>query len=215
MNFWEIFRMSSTSLRGNKMRSFLTALGIIIGVGAVIALISVGQGASKNISDSIANMGSNLIIVSPQRNSRLNMEDIPDLLERVPTISHVVPSVTFNSTVKWQSNTHSTSIEGTSVDFPEVRNIKVAGGRFFTETETASRTKVAIIGQTVATELFGEGARPLGETILINGQSFTVIGLLEKKGSSMGRDTDDIILIPVSVAQRLSGSQRIGSLYQS
>jgi|CZCB01.1.fsa_nt_gi putative ABC transport system permease protein len=213
MNFWEIFRMSSTSLRGNKMRSFLTALGIIIGVGAVIALISVGQGASKNISDSIANMGSNLIIVSPQRNSRLNMEDIPDLLERVPTISHVVPSVTFNSTVKWQSNTHSTSIEGTSVDFPEVRNIKVAGGRFFTETETASRTKVAIIGQTVATELFGEGARPLGETILINGQSFTVIGLLEKKGSSMGRDTDDIILIPVSVAQRLSGSQRIGSFY--
>ena len=213
MSFWEVFRMASTSLRGNKLRSFLTALGIIIGVGAVIAMISIGQGASKDISDRISGMGSNLIIVSPLRGSSLKPEDAAELLERVPTITHAVPSVTFSTTAKWQSNTYSTSIEGTNPDFPAVRNIKIANGRFFNEEESKSRTKVAIIGQTVVTELFGEGSRPLGEKILIKGQSFTVLGILEKKGSSMGRDSDDTILIPVTVAQRLSGSQQVGSLY--
>lgn len=213
MNFWEIFRMASTSLRGNKLRSFLTALGIIIGVGAVIALISIGQGASKNISDSIASMGSNLIIVSPLRGTTLKLEDTTDLLERVPTISYAIPSVSYSATVKWQSNTYNTSIEGTTPDYPPVRNVKVTSGRFFNEEESKARTKVAVIGQTIVTEIFGEGARPLGENILINGQSFTVLGILEEKGSSMGRDSDDTILVPVTVAQRLSGSQQISSLY--
>lgn len=213
MNLWEILKMASTSLRGNKLRSFLTALGIIIGVGAVIALISIGQGASKSISDQIAGMGSNLIIVSPQRGSMLKLEDTADLLERVPTITHAVPSVTFNTTTKWQNKTYSTSIEGTNEDFSTVRNIKAVAGRFFNEDEIKARTKVAVIGQTVVNELFAEGSQPIGEKILIKGQSFTVLGILEEKGSSMGRDSDDTILIPVTVAQRISGSQQVGSLY--
>lgn len=212
MNFWEIMRMSTSALRGNKLRSLLTALGIIFGVGAVIAMISIGQGASKDISDRIAGMGSNLITVSPYRGTRLNREDAKELLERVPTITDAVPSVTFSATAKWSNKTYDTNVEGVSEGFQGVRNVYTEIGRFFSEDEVENRQRVAVVGQTVVDELFG-GSTPLGENIIIRGQGFSIIGVLEKKGSSMGRDSDDTVLIPVTVAQRITGSQSVGTIY--
>lgn len=212
MRIWEIFKMSTAALRGNKLRSLLTALGIIIGVGAVIALISIGQGASKEISDRISAMGSNMIMVMPMRGTTLTTDDAEDLLERVPTISAAVPSVTTSVTAKWQDTSYDTSAEGTTPDYPAVRNVKVETGRFITAEEVDSRARVAVIGQTVVEELFPLGS-PLGEKITINGQSFTVIGILEEKGSSMGTNSDDTILIPLTTAQRMMGITRVNTIY--
>lgn len=214
MNFWEVLKMASAGIKGNKLRSILTTLGIIFGVGAVIAMVSIGQGASKDISDRISSMGSNLIIVSASRNSgaQLYLEDAKELVERVPSITAAVPSISFYATAKWLNNTYDTSVEGTSEDYPEVRNVNTKTGRFFSAEEVTSRAKVALIGQTVVEELFA-GKTPLGEKIMIKGQSFNIIGVLEEKGASMGQDSDDLILIPATVAQRLSGSTKIGTIY--
>lgn len=214
MSFWEIFKMASAGIRTNKLRSLLTALGIIFGVGAVIAMISIGQGASKDISDRIASMGSNLITVTAMRNTGayLSLEDTTELLERVPTITNAVASVPFSATAKWSTKTYDTSAEGVSEDFPTVRDVSVASGRFFTKEEVGNRTNIAVVGQTIIKELF-EGKSPLGEQIMIKGQYFDVVGVLKEKGATMGRDNDDIILIPVSVAQRLTGTTRVNTLY--
>lgn len=212
MNIWEIVKMSAAALKGNKLRSLLTALGIIFGVGAVIALISIAQGASKGISDQIANMGSNLITVSPFRGTSLSREDAQELLERVPTISDAVPSVSFNATVKWSTKTYDTYVEGVSEGYPGVRNTRTQSGRFFSAEEVENRQRVAVVGKTVADELFG-GGLPLGESIIIRGQSFSIIGILEEKGAAMGRDSDDTVLIPVTVAQRMTGTKSVGTIY--
>ncbi len=214
MNFWEGIKMAWASIKSNKMRSFLTALGIIFGVGAVIAMVSVAQGASRDITAQIESMGSNMITVMPNRGSgiSLKMEDAEELLERVPTITEAVPVVNLNATVKWETNTYDAAIEGVGEGYPRVRNLDTGSGRFFTADEVANRTPVALIGETVITELF-EGKLPLGEKINIKGQYFTVIGVLESKGSSMGQDNDDTILIPVTLAQRLSLTTDVNTIY--
>lgn len=212
MSMWEIFKMATAALRGNKIRSLLTALGIIIGVGAVIAMISIGQGASKDISDRISSMGSNLIMVMPMRGTTLTLEDAEDLLNRVPTITNAVPSVSTSVTAKWQDNTYDTTTEGANQDYPEVRNVAVGTGRFITEQEVTGRANVAVIGQTIVEELF-KNSSALGQKISLKGQSFTIIGILEEKGSSMGTNSDDRILIPITTAQRLIGSTQVSSIY--
>ncbi len=214
MNFWEGIKMAWASIKSNKMRSFLTALGIIFGVGAVIAMVSVAQGASRDITAQIESMGSNMITVMSNRGSgiSLKMEEAEELLERVPTITEAVPVVNLNATVKWETNTYDAAIEGVGEGYPQVRNLNTGSGRFFTADEIANRTPVALIGETVITELF-EGKSPLGEKINIKGQYFTVIGVLESKGSSMGQDNDDTILIPVTLAQRLSLTTDVNTIY--
>ncbi|PKM90876.1 MAG: ABC transporter permease [Firmicutes bacterium HGW-Firmicutes-12] len=212
MNMWEIFKMSTAALRGNKLRSLLTALGIIIGVGAVIAMISIGQGASKDISDRISSMGSNLIMVMPMRGTELTLSDAQDLLDRVSSISNVVPSISTNVTAKWQNTNYDTTAEGANQDYPSVRNVNVKSGRFITEQEVKNRARVAVIGQTIVEELFPFSS-PVGEEIVVNGQSFSIIGILEEKGSSMGTNSDDTILIPITTAQRLIGTTQINSIY--
>jgi putative ABC transport system permease protein len=131
---------------------------------------------------------------------------------KVPTITAAVPTVNLSATAKWETNTYDTSIVGVTANYSEVRNVKVASGRCFTDEETESRAKVALVGNTVIEELF-KNTDPLGQKIMIKGNIFTVIGILEKKGSTMGSSSDDSIVIPVTVAQRLSGSQDVGSIY--
>lgn len=211
MNIWEGIRMAASALRGNKLRSLLTALGIIIGVSAVIAMISVGQGATKSVADSISSMGSNLIIVTPLRGVSLTAEDAEELLERVPSIVKALPSVSAGITAKYGSKTYDTSMEGTTQDYPEVRASTISSGRFITKQDLDLRANVAVVGQTIVTELFS-GQSPLGKTLSIRGQSFTVIGVLAKKGASMGRDADDIVLVPLTSYQRLLGSKNISTL---
>lgn len=213
MNLAESLKMAIAAILGNKLRSLLTALGIIFGVGAVVAMISIGQGATKDISDRIASMGSNLITVSPMRGTVLTMDDAPELLERVSTITKALPAITFSVTAKGLTNTYDTSVEGTTQDYPEVRNSSVKTGRFFSEDEVNNRSQVAVIGQDIVDELF-DGKTPLGgQKIIIKGQSFSIIGVLEEKGSSMGRSSDDIILIPVTVASRLNNTKQLSAIY--
>ena len=212
MSILETTKMALMALKGNLLRSLLTALGIIIGVGAVIALIAVGQGASKEVSDRISNMGSNLITVMPTRGIELTVEDAQELLERVPTVSKSIPSITRSITAKWGNTSYNTSLEGATLDYLDVRNVSLASGRFISENDVKGRSRVAIIGQTVLEELF-EGYNALEQKISLNGQSFTVIGVLDEKGSSMGTNSDDKILIPVTTAQRLLGTNEVSAIY--
>ncbi|MCR4441751.1 MAG: ABC transporter permease [Peptococcaceae bacterium] len=212
MSFLEVLKMAFAAMRGNKLRSLLTALGIIFGVGAVIAMISIGQGASKDVSDRISNMGSNMIIVSPMRGTRLSLDDAQELLERVPSVTNAMPYVSFSVTAKWSNQTYDTSVQGVTEDYTVIRSAGIASGRLFTRDEVSNRELVAVVGQTVVKELFS-GKSPLGEKIMIKGKSFLVVGVLAAKGSSMGRDSDDTILIPVTVAQRITGSTQVNSIY--
>ncbi len=214
MNPWEGVRLAWKAVSGNKVRSALTMLGIIIGVGAVIVLVSVGQGATAQITSQIQSLGSNLITVSAGRGAggRLYASDAVELMERVPSIERAVPSITQTCKIKWRNDSEDSSFEGTTAGFLEVRGRELSSGRFLSDEDDKGRQKVAVLGQTIVAELF-QGRDPLGETVSISGYPFTVIGTLAPKGSSMGRDQDDIVVIPVSVAERIVGRREINVLY--
>jgi len=214
LNFWEWVKIALKSIGANKLRSALTSLGIIIGVGAVIALVSVGEGASQDITARFESMGSHLIMIMPVRfaGGELFLEDAYELEERVFSIESAVPSVSFSATIKYQNESYDTNIEGVSSSFPEVRNHNPETGRFLIPQEIELRSRVVVLGQTVVKELFGS-KNPLEETVYIKGQPFVVVGVMEAKGSSMGRDSDDIVYIPVTTAQRLSGTSSVDTIY--
>jgi putative ABC transport system permease protein len=212
MRPWDIVRVGAFGLVGNKLRSALTMLGVIIGVAAVIALVSIGQGASRAVTSQIEGLGSNLIIVSPARGGRLTMADTNELRSRVQTIESVVPSVSGMFTVKWQNKNVQTTVEGTVEDYCSVRNFKVERGRFITATDVSTRRRVAVVGQTLIDTLFSTDD-PIGQTITIAGQPFLVVGVMEKKGSEMGRDRDDVVFTPITTLQRLRGTSRISTLF--
>ncbi|NPV69930.1 MAG: FtsX-like permease family protein [Firmicutes bacterium] len=214
MNSWEGVRLAWKAISSNKVRSFLTMLGIIIGVGAVIILVSVGQGATAQVTSQIQSLGSNLITVvaGRQAGGKLYASDAAELVERVPSIERTVPSVTNSCKVKWHNLSEDSTYEGTTAGFLEVRGRELASGRFLTDEDNAQRQRVAVLGQTVVKELF-ENTNPVGETIMVSGEAFTVIGTLASKGSSMGQDQDDTVIIPVSVAQRMIGSTQVSRLY--
>nr|WP_258165127.1 ABC transporter permease [Syntrophus aciditrophicus] len=196
------------------MRSALTMLGIIIGVGAVIAMLAVGTGAGEKISGQISTMGSNLIMVLPGSTTSgglrmgagtvqtLTMADAEAILKECPAVLEVAPTLNGGAQVVYGNQNWSTVIHGTTPGILTVRDWTLTSGRSFTEQDIRSATKVAILGQTVADNLFG-GMEPVGQIIRIKKVPFTVIGLLELKGQSpMGQDQDDIIYIPLTTAQK-------------
>lgn len=212
MNIWEGIKMAVSALKDNKIRSLLTALGIIIGVGAVIALISIGQGATKSVTDSISSMGSNLIIVMPSRGTPLTTENASEMLERVPTVVKALPTISTNVTSKYANKTYNTTMEGTIPEYLQVKAASIASGRFISQDDLDRRSNIAVIGNTVAQQLFAEQS-PLGEKLILKGQSFTIVGILDEKGSTFGMDNDDLILIPLTTFQRLVGTKQIASIY--
>ncbi len=212
MNIWEGIKMAVSALKDNKIRSLLTALGIIIGVGAVIALISIGQGATKSVTDSISSMGSNLIIVMPSRGTPLTTENASEMLERVPTVVKALPTISTNVTSKYANKTYNTIMEGTIPEYLQVKAASIASGRFISQDDLDRRSNIAVIGNTVAQQLFAEQS-PLGEKLILKGQSFTIVGILDEKGSTFGMDNDDLILIPLTTFQRLVGTKQIASIY--
>lgn len=211
MSFWEGIKMAVSALKGNKVRSLLTALGVIIGVAAVIALISIGQGATKSVTDSISEMGSNLIMVNPMGGTSLTIEDGEEILDRVPTVVKALPSASTFITSKYANKTYGTTIEGTTPLYLDVKSADLSAGRFISEDDLAKRANVAVIGKTVAEQLL-TGQAPLGQTISLKGQSYVIVGILSEKGSSMGMDNDDIILIPLTSYQRLTGSKQVTTI---
>ena len=223
MDLLSSLKMAWQSLLINKMRSFLTMLGVIIGVAAVIVMVSLGQGTTSGITSRISSMGSNLLTVSAGGSSgpirgvstaKLTNGDV-EAIRELPLVQYVAPESSVNSaTIAAGSSTWTTTVDGTS---PELQLIKnnwaTAQGEFFTQEDYDASSRVAVLGNTVVTNLFGSANNAVGQTIKINGLSFSVIGVLEAKGSSTGSDQDDIIYIPLSTAQeRLLGSTTVRSI---
>ncbi|WCK52702.1 ABC transporter permease [Aneurinibacillus sp. Ricciae_BoGa-3] len=228
MNLMESVRMSMRSIIANKMRSFLTMLGIIIGVSAVIAMVAIGQGASANVASSINGLGSNLLIVSPgqaqQGGVRMGAGSLDTLtlddanaLASLPTIAAVAPDMTKQGQVIWRNQNYATTIEGTSDSYPAVRNTDVQSGRFMNRFEVEGAANVAVLGPAVVSNLFGDAnANPIGETIEINQLPFTVIGVLKTQGSQGAMNQDDRILIPITTAMnRLYDTTKVRTIFAS
>jgi putative ABC transport system permease protein len=218
---WASFKIAMSALRANKMRSALTMLGIIIGVGAVVIMVAVGSGASEQIKAQIESVGSNLLIVVPGATSsggaRMGMGSEPTLTgadaqaiaRELPSVRRVAPIWGSVTQVVSGNQNWSTQVTGTTQEFFELREWQAVSGRIFNQQEMKAASKVALIGQTVADNLFG-GENPVDRTIRVKRVPFTVIGLLDRKGPSpRGDDQDDAIYVPVTTAQkRLFGSQR-------
>jgi len=220
INLPSTFRISLRALRVNKMRSALTMLGIIIGVGAVIAMLAVGTGASKKIAEQIASIGSNLIIILPGSTTSggvrmgagtqptLTFGDAEAIQKEASAVEEVAPVHNGVAQVVYGHQNWSTGVVGTTPGMLEVRDWPLSSGRPFTQQDVKSATKVCLLGQTVVESLFGS-MDPVGQIIRIKKIPFTVIGVLSKKGQSpQGQDQDDTIYVPVTTAQKkLFGTQ--------
>ena len=217
--FFNYFAEAFTTLYTNKLRSFLSILGVLIGVAAVIAMLAIGTGAERSIKQSLASLGTNLLMVRTsfqQRGISLGTSTVTrftfadlDALKKLDSVDKVVPYVSGHVQSIYMDKNWSTSVLGTSPDYPIVRSAVPALGRFFTEAEVMSRAKVAVIGATVASNLFGD-ANPIGAQIRINRVNFTVIGQLPTKGTQGFQNADDQIVIPVTTAMyRLIGTDYI------
>ncbi len=221
MNFKNNLAIAMSGLKANKLRSALTMLGIIIGVSAVIIMISVGQGASKKISDQISSMGSNLLMVFPGAGqgavrgaggnvNTLTLEDA-DAISKLSMVTNVAPELSGNGTIGYASQTWTAQFDGTTPEMQTIQNLTSSAGSFFTEDDVTGATLVAVLGKTVVDNLYSPDTNPVGTTIRINKLTFTVVGVLTSKGASLGgQDQDNIVYIPVSTAQkRLLGAKNV------
>ena len=225
INIPSTVRISFRALRVNKMRSALTMLGIIIGVGAVITMLAVGTGARQRIGEQIASIGSNLIMVVPGSTTAggvrmgagtqptLTLGDAVAIQKECPSVLYVAPVHSGVAQVVYGNQNWSTGITGTTMDMLYVRDWPLSDGRLFTEEEVRRAAKVCLLGQTVVDNLFG-GINPVGQIIRIKKIPFTVIGILEAKGQDPGgHDQDDTIYVPVTTAQKqLFGTQFPGMI---
>jgi len=214
INVPDTLKISLRAIRINKMRSGLTMLGIIIGVGSVIAMLAVGTGASEKIRQQISSIGSNLLLIHPGSTTSgglrmgmgsqptLTKDDADAILREIPKVQEVAPVLSGVAQVVYGNQNWSTGVYGSTPGIFVVRDLSLVAGRIFTEQDIRSATKVAVLGQTVVTNLFGS-SNPIGQVVRIKKLPFTVIGVLAEKGQSMqGQDQDDIIYIPVTTAQK-------------
>lgn len=199
----------------NKTRTGLAILGIIIGIGSVIALMSMGEASKRSVQERIQSIGSNLLTISPTRATTgavrsastvttLTHEDAEAIMNSasVTTVKAVSPEYSSRSQVTAGSNNTNTTIVGVTPSYTEVRKLELSSGSFITDTNMESISKVAVLGPSVVTDLFGEGASPVGQSIRINGKTFLIIGITESKGGSGMDNTDDRIYIPLTTAQK-------------
>ncbi|MGB8929766.1 MAG: ABC transporter permease [Anaeromyxobacteraceae bacterium] len=209
MSLLEIFRVAWRALLRNKMRSFLTTLGIVIGVSAVIAMVAIGDGAKAMVEQSFAAMGSNMLIILPGASTSgghsggfgsqptVTWDDMKAIQTELTAVRYVSPSLRTAASVVAEDQNWSTGIFGAGVDYFEIREWRAARGTLFSQSDVDSGTKVVVLGQTVSTQLYGAGIDPVGRTVRIRGVPFTVVGLLEPKGqSAMGQDNDDTVVVP-------------------
>ena len=223
-----LIRVAGDSIRKNKMRTLLTMLGIVIGVGAVIIMVAVGQGAQRGIENQINALGTNLLVITAgssnqggvsqgaQAFNRLTVDDAEKLKREGTLFAGVTPVVNTRTQVIGGGTNWRTTINGVSTDFQTIRDWQVESGTFFTDNDVRSTRKIAVIGATVAENLF-PGTDPVGSQIQIRNVPFDVVGVLSKKGQNAGgQDQDDIVVIPYTTAQsRLSGGARIWQILVS
>ena len=215
MNYQNLFKIAIRAIAANKMRSFLTALGIIIGIAAVITMLAIGQGSKASIKANIAEMGSNMIMIHPGADMRggvrqdassmetLKQTDYQAIKDECNYISAISPSVSSNGQWIHGNNNTQSSIYGVNQDYLTIRQLKIADGEMFTDTDIKAAAKVCILGQTVVDYLFPDGSDPIGRVVRFNSIPFRVIGVLKKKGyNSMGMDQDDLVLAPYTTVMK-------------
>ncbi len=215
MNFTNLFRIAVRALGNNKMRGFLTMLGIIIGVASVITMLAIGQGSKRSIRSQIAEMGSNMIMIHPGADMRggvrqdpaamqsLKLEDYEAIVNETRYVSACSPSVSSSGQVIFGANNYPTSIYGISPDYLEIRKYSVAEGDMFGEQDIISSAKVCVVGKTIVDNLFTNGENPVGKIIRFGKIPFRIVGILSSKGyNTMGMDQDDLILAPYTTIQK-------------
>lgn len=229
MRFSSLIMIALRALNNNKLRCFLTMLGIIIGVASVITMLAIGQGSKNSIKAQISEMGSNMIMIHPGSGERggvrrssedmqtLKVEDYETLRQNAKYITGISPQVSSSGQFINGNNNYPSSISGVTPDYLNIRKLKVAEGSMFTEQDVETASKVCILGQTVADNLFPNGENPVGRVVRFNKIPFTVVGILEKKGTnSMGMDQDDVVLAPYStVMKRIMAIDYIQGLFAS
>ena len=215
MNGTNLIKIALRALANNKLRGFLTMLGIIIGVASVITMLAIGQGSKKSIQAQISEMGSNMIMIHPGGDMRggvrqdassmetLKLEDYQNIMDETRYISAVSPSVNSSGQAIYANNNTPTTIYGVSPDYLDIRRYKVQDGEMFDEQEIQTAAKVCVVGKTVVDNLFTNGENPVGKVIRFQKLPFRIIGVLESKGyNSMGMDQDDLILAPYTTIQK-------------
>jgi putative ABC transport system permease protein len=229
MNYSNLFRIAINALTRNKVRAFLTMLGVIIGVASVIAMLAIGQGSKKSIEDEVSGMGANMIMVFPGSMMRggvslgntaakaLTLDDVDAVRQNCPSVQWVSPEVRGSGQAVAGNENKPTTILGVGLEYLDIKKVEVASGRLFTETEIRSSAKVCLLGQTVVDELFGEKADPVGATVRFRNIPFRIIGILGEKGQSQfGQDQDDVIIAPYTTIQkRVLAITHIQGLYAS
>ncbi len=223
MNFSESFFVAISALLANRIRLVLTMLGIIIGVGAVITMISIGEGAKKQVESQIQSLGTNILTIRPgsfggQQNRasgarvELTHEHLDALRQEVKGAEAIVPEFYSNTQIKYGNSVTFSQVLGTEAAYEWVRNSPVAEGAYFTNTDNARRARVCVIGEKVRSELFAENKHVIGEQIKIKGINFTITGLLKEKGEGWG-DPDNTVIIPILTAhKRVFGTERINQI---
>lgn len=229
MRISNLIKVALRSLSKNKMRTFLTMLGIIIGVASVITMLAIGQGSKQTVQDSISSLGTNSIMIFPGSSnqggvrggagstSTLTVDDADAVRERCDQVDHVSPVVQKRVQVIYSSQNWNTTVIGGLNDYFYIRNLVLDNGNEFTETDMRAAAKVCVVGQTIITNLFGEGANPIGQTIRVNQIPFKIIGTLTKKGqNTFGQDQDDIIIAPFNtVFKRMINTTNINMIIVS
>ena len=229
MNGTNLFKIALRALANNKLRAFLTMLGIIIGVASVIAMLAIGQGSKKSIQQQISEMGSNMIMIHPGAEMRggvrqdpsamqtLKLENYEKLSEECTNLSGISPNVSSSGQLVAGANNYPSSVSGVSMDYLTIRQLTVEQGEMFTENDIRTAAKVCVIGKTIVDNLFHDGSDPIGKVIRCNQIPFRVIGVLKSKGyNSMGMDQDDVVLAPYStVMKRLLAQTYLSGIFAS
>lgn len=229
MNGTNLFKIALRALANNKLRAFLTMLGIIIGVASVIAMLAIGQGSKKSIQQQISEMGSNMIMIHPGAEMRggvrqdpsamqtLKLENYEKLSEECTYLSGISPNVSSSGQLVAGANNYPSSVSGVSMDYLTIRQLTVEQGERFTENDIRTAAKVCVIGKTIVDNLFPDGSDPIGKVIRCNQIPFRVIGVLKSKGyNSMGMDQDDVVLAPYStVMKRLLAQTYLSGIFAS
>ena len=215
MNISNLFKIALKAIAANKLRSFLTALGIIIGVASVIAMLAIGQGSKRNIRKQISEMGSNMIMIHPGADMRggvrrdpeemqtLKIEDYESIRDEARYISAVSPTVNSSGQFIFGNNNTPSTLYGVNEDYLDIRQLKVENGEIFSEQDIRTAAKVCVLGKTVVDNLFPDGGDPVGKVVRFNSIPFRVVGVLKSKGyNSMGMDQDDLALAPYTTVMK-------------
>ena len=229
MNFANLFKIALRALGNNKMRSFLTALGIIIGVASVIIMLAIGQGSKKSIQNQISQMGLNMIMIHPGEDMKggvrmdkssmetLKLKDYENIVNQTRYVAAVSPEVSSSGQFIYGNNNYQASIEGVSQDYLTIRQFQVEDGEIFTKQDIKTNAKVCVIGTTIEKNLFTHGEEAVGKTIRFNKIPFQVIGVLKSKGyNSTGYDQDEVVLAPyTTVMKRILAQTYLSSIFCS